>query len=367
VTRLGLGAFLAGAALVLACLGVSAEETISGGDGLLYMGARPGQVLIVDEASFKTVGEIPLPRTAPGLPHLVLTEDHKRFYAYCSNLEDVEVVDIASRKVVDAFHLSEANHKVRLRRGAPDAQNRRLALWTRTATKLLDRFETSPATIVEYDLAEHKVARTIPWPKGEELEGVGLRYSSDGKLLYLFADDVFIYDATDLKVVDKWELSRPIEDGFGRIEFDPYEDPNEEPGFFTGLFAVDDPLQHRKLIGVGRMELAAKKLDFWTVGPARDLGDFALAPGRKSAYGLLDEIGNYEIWTFDLEHRRLEKRTPIPGRPRMELAVSSNGKVLYIHGAGDTIDLYDAGTHRYLRTVTLEAEVRGLYVLPKPR
>ena len=101
------------------------------------------------------------------------------------------------------------------------------------------------------------------------------------------------------------------------------------------------------------------------MGPAREIGVFALAPGRKRAYGLLEEIGNYEFWTFDLEQHRVLKRTPFPGRPRMELAVSSNGKLLYVSGAGDTIDLYDAATHRFLRTVTLDAEIAALYVLPK--
>ena len=82
---------------------------------------------------------------------------------------------------------------------------------------------------------------------------------------------------------------------------------------------------------------------------------------------MLEEIGNYEMWTLDLEGRRLEKRTPVPGRPRMELAVSTNGRLLYVFGAGNTIDLYDAATHRYLRTVTFETEVASLFVFPPGR
>ena len=53
------------------------------------------------------------------------------------------------------------------------------------------------------------------------------------------------------------------------------------------------------------------------------------------------------------------------GRPRMGLKTSSNGKVLYIYGAGNTIDLYDASTFKYLRTITLDTDTTtGLYVLP---
>ncbi len=53
------------------------------------------------------------------------------------------------------------------------------------------------------------------------------------------------------------------------------------------------------------------------------------------------------------------------GRPRMSLKSSSNGKVLYLYGAGNTIDLYDASSFKYMRTITLDTDTTtGLYVLP---
>ena len=41
----------------------------------------------------------------------------------------------------------------------------------------------------------------------------------------------------------------------------------------------------------------------------------------------------------------------------MSLKTSSNGKVLYIYNAGNTIDLYDAETYQYLRTITLDGDM----------
>ena len=41
---------------------------------------------------------------------------------------------------------------------------------TASATKLIDRFEIGAPTLVQYDLKEHKIVRTIPWPNGEERE-----------------------------------------------------------------------------------------------------------------------------------------------------------------------------------------------------
>jgi hypothetical protein len=49
----------------------------------------------------------------------------------------------------------------------------------------------------------------------------------------------------------------------------------------------------------------------------------------------------------------------------MSLTVSTNGKILYIWRAGNTIDLYEAATFKYLRTITLDADTTAsLYVLP---
>ena len=50
-------------------------------------------------------------------------------------------------------------------------------------------------------------------------------------------------------------------------------------------------------------------------------------------------------------------RTPFRGRPRMAMRVSSNGNIIYIYQAGNTIDLYDAATFKLLRTITLDGDM----------
>ena len=39
-------------------------------------------------------------------------------------------------------------------------------------------------------------------------------------------------------------------------------------------------------------------------------------------------------------------RAEFEGRPRMSLKTSTNGKILYIYNAGNTIDYYDAATYK---------------------
>jgi hypothetical protein len=343
----------------------SAQPKVSAGNGTLIIGTYPDKFWIIDEATEKAVGSIPF---KSGIPRrTTLSRDRKRFYTIEAGMEKVEILDIATRSTVDTFTLSEGNKKVRVRSIEPDPLHRFVMMLTASATKQTDRFEIGAPTIVQYDLKEHKVVRTIPWPNNEERQNVQIQFSPDGKLMYLFSDqDVLIYDTGNFSQVDKWELSKPIEEGFGRLEFGQSDAYNDEPGYYTAVFNVSDPIQHRRIMGIGRVNLAAKTVDFYTMGPSSPVS-FAMAPGRKVAYGLFQDIGRYEFWRFDLEHRKFGNRVEFKGRPRMSLKTSSNGKVLYVYNAGETIDLYDAETYQYLRTISLEGDMTAeLFVFPGP-
>ncbi len=360
--------FFLGVMLVLAATlsVVTAEKPrVSAGNGTLIIGSYPKQYWIIDEATEKVVGTIAY---QSGIPRrTTMTRDRKRFYTIEAGMEKIEILDIAARKTIDTFTLSEGNKKVRIRSIEPDPLNRFVMMVIAPATKLIDRFDVGAPSLVQYDLATHKVVRTVPWPKDEERQNANILFAPDGKLMYLFSDqDVLIYETNGFTQVDKWELSRPIEEGFGRIEFGSRDVVNDEPGFYTAVFNVSDPVQHRRTMGIGRVNLAAKSVDFYTLGPSTPVS-FALAPGRKVAYGLYEDIGRYEFWKFDLEHRKLANRVEFKGRPRMGLKTSSNGKVLYIYVAGHTIDLYDAETYQYLRTITIDGDqTTELFVLPTP-
>ena len=336
---------------------------MSGGDQLMYIGTYSGNIQIFDERTETMVGDIKL---KTGIPRsLTLSQSRKKFYVLDSTLEKIEIVDIASRQTLSTFTLSEGNTKVRIRSLQVDPLERFLILLTRAATKHIDRWEIGDVALQLYDLNEQKITRTIPWPRGEQRENINVRFSPDGKLLYFFGDDVLIVETTNFTEVDTWALSRPLEAGLGRVNFGSVDDFNEDPGFFTGLFTVQDPVHNRRIMGIGRVNLVAKSIDFSPIGPAEGLR-FALAPDRKRGYGLLEQIGRFEFWTFDVEQRRLLNRAPFDGRPRMALRVSSNGRLLYVYQAGATIDVYDAATYKKLRTITMNADqTTALFILPR--
>jgi hypothetical protein len=333
----------------------------NGGDGKLYIGTYAKQILVLDERTFAVTDTIPV---SVGIPlAMLLSFNRKHFYVIDPAFENVEVIDIATKKSLDKFTLSSGKTKVRIR-GLTVEPNEKFAIFLiKTATKQTDRWEIGKPTLVRYDLTKHAVTDTIPWPKGEEREGAQMLFSPNGDLLYFFADEVLVFETKGLKQVDRWELGRALEEGMGRFNFGFPETVYEEPGFYTGMFRVSDPVQNRTLMGVARVDLVRRNVDFYTLGPNESVG-FALAPGRRRGYGLKQQVGNYEIWTYDLESRRVLSKTPFRGRPRMGLDVSSNGSLLYIHTAGMTIDLYDTATLRLVRSVDLGADMTDFYVLP---
>jgi hypothetical protein len=360
------------ALLLLTAASARAQKPLplNGGDQLIYIGTYAGTIQIFDEATEARVGDIKL---QTGIPRsLTLSQSRTKFYVLDSTLEKVEVVDIPTRTTLSTLTLSEGNTQVRIRGMQVDPLDRFLILLTRSAIRLIDRWEIGDITMQFYDLAQKKVTRTIPWPRGEEREFVNIRFSPDGKLLYFFGEDVLILETTNFTEVDTWPLSRPIEPGLGRVNFGSVDDFNEEPGFFTGLFTTQDPINNRRIMHIGRVNLVAKTIDLTPIGPAEGVS-FALARDRRRAWGLVQgsgsatqPIGRYEFWAFDVAQRKLLGRTPFDGRPRMALRVSSNGKLLYIYQAGATIDVYDSTSYKKLRTIEMNADqTTTLFILPR--
>jgi hypothetical protein len=329
------------------------------GSGTIYLASYGRRLVGVDEATEKQTVEIPL---KVGLPwSMRLSRDNSRFFVQSADTEHFEVIDIASRQTLDTFTLSEGNKKVRVLAFDVDPANRLMVMVARTVTKLSDRFEIGTPAFIQYDMKEHRVVQTIPWTTDPEpaYYYLTLRYSPDGKLLYAFSNEIVAYDATTLKQVDSWNLSLPNEPGLGRFNLGAVDDVNDEPGFFTGLFAMEDPVQNRRILVVGRVDLRQKQLDFFPIGPAPDRGDvsFALSPDRKHGYIMVEDIRRHELWTVDMVRRKLESQVQFEGRPRMALRTSSNGAMIYLYEAGNTIDLYDAAGFKYLRTITLNEDM----------
>ncbi len=331
------------------------------GNGTIYAGTYKGTIAIIDEATEKVTSEITLKSGIPG--RVLFSNDRTKIYAADISYEKVEVIDRATGQSLAVHTLSEDKTKVRIWGMQPDPADKYLILVIKRYTLHDDHWEIGPPTLVQYDMETRKIARTIPWPKGEERERASVVFSPDGKLMYLFGDDVLIYETTEFKEVDRWDLAQPLEPGAGRVTFGGLDPFSDAPGFYTGMFTMLDPLQNRRMLGVGRVDLVNKKIDFRPIGPAKPLS-YSISPDRKRAYGLFSDIGEYEFWTLDLEKHVVISRVMIDGRPRMGQRVSSNGNYIYVYVAGNTIDYYDATSLKLARTLTLDTDMTSFTLLP---
>ena len=344
---------------------------LTGGTGTIYLASYGKRLVVIDEATEKVTAEIPLRN---GLAWTTRpSRDGTKFYVQSADQEQFEVIDVATRQTVDAFTLGMTDVHVRALAFDVDPQQRFMVLVTRTAKKLIDRFEIGDPTFIQYDLHAHKVVRSAPWTNDPEPHyyRLHLRYSPDGRLLYVFSDKILVYDADTLQQVDSWDLSLPNESGLGRFNLGSMDETYDDPGFFTALFTTADPIQHRRQLVLGRVDLDHKRVDSFPIGPAPDHQEvsFALGGDRQFGYVLLEDIGRYELWTVDLAGKHLQSRVQFDARPRMAIRTSSNGKIIYIFEAGNTIDLYEAAGFRHLRTITLDGDMmyNTFHVVPPRR
>jgi DNA-binding beta-propeller fold protein YncE len=344
--------------------------------GTLYLPAYPAAVLVFDEAQAKIVDRIPL---STGTPMSIrLSSDHKRIYVTTIDHNGIEVIDVATRKVINHFELNTPTKQYRLLNGTADPGGKIFYAVTKEITSFPEHFEVSKPKYTVVDLEQQKIIKTIDIPKEEEAQnsgdyGVGwLEISPDGKYLYQFGEKITILQAPDFKVVDHIDLARPDAPGMENVHFGTDLDLINTPGEHTGMFVWSDPVVHNRVFGLARMDLTTRHIDFNPIGPApAGIAGIEVTPDKKWAYTVVTTgihgTKRCEFWSFDLEHGdRISQRAEVPCRTRFTLGISTDGKKLYIYGAGFDIEVYDAATLKYEKTWDLNNDVTyaGIVVLP---
>src|SRR5271163_1794514 len=105
----------------------------AGSAGTLYLPAYPASVLVFDEAKAQIVDRIPL---ATGTPMSIrLSADHKRIYVTTIDHNGIEVIDVATRKVINHFELNTPTKQYRLFSGAADPEGKLFYAVTKEITK----------------------------------------------------------------------------------------------------------------------------------------------------------------------------------------------------------------------------------------
>jgi hypothetical protein len=365
--------------LTLLAAGCAALAWI-GSAGTLYLPAYPAAVLVFDEAKAQIVDRIPLTTGTP--MSIRLSPDHKKIYVTTIDHNGIEVIDVATRKVINHFELNTPTKQYRLFSGAADPEGKLFYAVTKEITKFPEHYEVGKPKYTVIDLEQQKIVKTIDITKEEEPQnqgdfGVGwLKVSPDGKYLYQFGQQITILQASDFKVLDHIDLARPDAPGmegvqFGGTDFGSDLDLINEPGQHTALFVSADPIVHNRVFGLARLDLSTRQIDFKPIGPApAGMAGIEVTPDKKLAYTVVANgiNGNKrcEFWAFDLTSDRITQKAEVPCRTRFTLGISTNGKKLYIYGAGFDIEVYDAATLKYEKTWDLNNDVTyaGIVVIP---
>ena len=365
---------------LLAGLAVRANagaEASSDAQQLIYLASWPHQILIFDAVQEKIVDQINLDTDVAQT--LVLSADKKKLYASTVKDNSIVTVDLATRKVLSTFPVDTANHNTRILGLTVDPAGKYLYALGSTVTKLIDHYEIGPYQMMLIDLETHKISRAVDFPKDESLSGlwrIQMKFSPDGKFLYLFMGDVLVFDAKTLALVKKIDLADPQVPGFANVVFNPVEeesaeDPNEEPGKLTNVFMSADPYVHRAVFGIAKIDLATLTFDFTPVAPATTLSmtPLLMTPDHQTGYTIAinGTPGNRrcEFWAFDMKTRKLINKKEFEGRNRFSFGLTADGTKILIYGAGYEISVYDAKTFEFRKNVVLPGDITSnIIVMP---
>ena len=337
--------------------------------GTLYLPAYPAAVLVFDEAKGQIVDRIPL---ETGTPMSVrLAPDHKKIYVTTIDHNGIEVIDVASRKVINHFVLNTATTQYRFRGGAVDPQGKLFYTVTREIDKLPEHFDIKRAKYTVIDLEQQKIVKTADMAvEDERTNRLSFEVSPDGKYLYQFGPKIKILQTADFKSVDELDLAQPDFGAMDNVRLGSDLDLISQPGVHTSIFNSSDPIVHNRVFGLARLDLATRHVDYNPIGPAPSgMAGLQVTPDKKFAYTVVANGagGNKrcEFWRFDLTSDRLTDKAEVPCRTRFSFSMSSDGKKLYIYGAGFEIEVYDTATLKWEKTWDLQNDVTGgIAVLP---
>ncbi len=345
---------------------IAAIATLLPAKTLLYIGTWPHDIVVLDESTYQIVKRIEMKTDVPR--NVILSPDKSKLIVTTIKDTGIETIDLAKGEVIDSFILGGGNTRVTLAGIAIDPTGTLLYTNITRSKKLIDRWEIGLPTLAIVDLKQHKIVKQVEVPATERAQasnfyrGGNYRVSPDGKFLYQFGNAINIYDTSTLKKVQTIELSKPQFPGMENVTFSPEIDPNDNPNTVTGIFNTEDPEVHRQVFGIATFHLNERKFDFSPIGPSvQSVSNIRYTPDHKKAYAV-SIAGTHgdrhcEFWGIDVAAGKLTQREEFPCRPRFSFSSSSSGGDLYIYSAGFEVDVYDAATMKFKKSLSLDADI----------
>lgn len=356
--------------LGLIALGAAFAAIAPAHAGTMFLGGYPSSLMVIDEAKGKVTQEIEL---KTGLPvSMRLSDDKKLLYATTITTSGIEVVDVATKKVVTSFSLNTARRKYRFTGGVPDPTGRYFYILANRYDKLADAYRVSKQQFMKVDLQTKEVVASAELDADDQKFSYrgALMLSPDGKTLYCFRDKVIVVNTADLKTVDHFDLSKPDFPGMQDVSLGGGVERLSTPGQYVSVFETADPYVHNKTFGIARIDLDSRQFSFTPIGPSpKSMSGLEVTPDGKQGYvvAVNGELGNQrcEFWSFDLGSTVSTGKAEFPCRRRFYFGMSGNGKNLYVYGAGFDVAVYDAKTLKPTADweLTHDATMSGMIII----
>jgi hypothetical protein len=338
--------------LAIGCAGQLGAQTPSGTAAFAYIGVLDKKILVLDENKEEIVAEIPL----QGVPRsTALSADQKRLVILTTQMA-VETVDLVNRKMVSHFTLSDEKSRPRIPRAggtgmALDPTGRFLYVTLRASVRETDYYRMEPAQFVVIDLDQQKITKAFPFPADLD-QGFGFaatyKVSPDGKLLYVFQENILVFDLVTFKKVDEIEMSQPEYPGASPYRLNPADDPYNTGNVITSLVTTVDPVVHKATLGLATLDLTTHKSSFAPLGSDLPSLGFLVSPDHTRGFSVMFAgVGgnrDTEFWVWDLVNHKVIRKAPFEARPTFKFGMSGDGKKLYLYGAGSTLEVFDAET-----------------------
>lgn len=353
MTRLMTGA-LAAAALVLAAGATPAEAK-----PYLVTAMRPGMLVLVDVEARKVAKTIPLPNTSPGNgpASIVTSKDGRIAYVLHNRWESVSGIDLDSGKEVFRANLSSGDLRGKSTMGidvSPDG--RELAVFVAPVKILKNEYQVQDTHIAFYDTSaglDAQPVRKIPAPRRTTL----VAWAPDGKRLYAMSWDILSLDPKDGKVLKTHKVRNWGRRGIGEPDSLTMWPHWEQAGVYAFPYFVartDRPptAPDSMKAGIYLLDLAADKTTYKEFENASVvLFSSVMNPVRR------DEV--YSVYTqltkTDMKRGKLMKRIDLD-QTFYNINVSSDGKELYIGGAGGSIQVFDTATLDRLAVIPMPGD-----------
>ncbi len=368
-------ALLALVALAGAGGAASRQGAISAGH-FMYIGTLDKKLLVFDEDKEEVVGEIQL----TGIPRVTaLSADQKTLYILTTRMV-FESVDLTNRKVLGSFDLSDARTRPRLIGSGPDPinignsarysglavdpQGRYLYTTMKVVIKDIEHYHVEDPQFIAIDLRDMKIAKAWPFPKGMD-QGFGFnatfKVSPDGKLLYVFQENILVFDLATFTQVEEIPLAQPSYPGATPYHLAESGDTFDSPDTVTSVFTSVDQVVHKGTLGMATMNLTTRKVTYFPIGPLLPMMGFLISPDHKRGYSVMPKMGTgenklTEWWVWDIESHKVINKKEFETRPTFKFAVGGDGKRLYLYGAGSTLEIWDAATLESKKVIYLNKD-----------